>query len=134
MGVTPPLLVNFIDGERDGKVERSEKGFRLCLRKSMNRRRRKLRLQVVRILQVVDHSFAKHLLYQRLFSRSQIKDRHVHSHSAMTPVRAQFVHSRGQNVGIGAERNPLSLSQSKKKLVNVTGIEPVTPCLQSSSG
>ena len=27
--------------------------------------------------------------------------------------------------------NPLSLLQSVKKLVDVTGIEPVTPCLQS---
>ena len=26
--------------------------------------------------------------------------------------------------------NPLSLLQSEKKLVDVTGIEPVTPCLQ----
>ena len=27
--------------------------------------------------------------------------------------------------------NPLSLLQSEKKLVDVTGIEPATPCLQS---
>src|SRR6266581_8704749 len=47
------------------------------------------------------------------------------------PIRAQFVHSRGQNVGIRAEMNPLSSLQSAKKLVDVTGIEPVTPCLQS---
>ena len=28
--------------------------------------------------------------------------------------------------------NPVSVLQSEKKLVDVTGIEPVTPCLQSS--
>ena len=30
--------------------------------------------------------------------------------------------------------NPLSLLQSEKKLVDVTGIEPVTPCLQTRRG
>jgi hypothetical protein len=28
--------------------------------------------------------------------------------------------------------NPVSVLQSEKKLVDVTGIEPVTPCLQST--
>jgi hypothetical protein len=46
------------------------------------------------------------------------------------PIRAQFVHSGGPNVGIGAEMNTLSLLLSAKKLVDVTGIEPVPPCLQ----
>jgi len=30
--------------------------------------------------------------------------------------------------------NPLSLLQSEKKLVDVTGIEPATPCLQTRQG
>ena len=42
-----------------------------------------------------------------------------------------FVHSRGQNQRIGVEMNPVSVLQSENKLVDVTGIEPVTPCLQS---
>src|SRR5437667_2379500 len=36
------------------------------------------------------------------------------------PIRAQFVHSRGQNVGIRAEMNSLSSLQSAKNLVDVT--------------
>jgi hypothetical protein len=47
------------------------------------------------------------------------------------PIRAQFVHSRGRKQEIGAEMNLLSALRSEKKLVDVTGIEPVTPCLQS---
>jgi hypothetical protein len=33
--------------------------------------------------------------------------------------------------GVGKEMNSVNASQSEKKLVDVTGIEPVTPCLQS---
>ena len=33
--------------------------------------------------------------------------------------------------GVGEEMNSVSVLQSEKKLVDVTGIEPVTPCLQS---
>ena len=32
---------------------------------------------------------------------------------------------------VGEEMNSVSVLQSEKKLVDVTGIEPVTPCLQS---
>ena len=32
--------------------------------------------------------------------------------------------------GVGEEMNSVSVLQSEKKLVDVTGIEPVTPCLQ----
>jgi hypothetical protein len=31
---------------------------------------------------------------------------------------------------VGEEMNSVSVLQSEKKLVDVTGIEPVTPCLQ----
>jgi hypothetical protein len=39
----------------------------------------------------------------------------------------------GQNVGIGAEMNPLNLLQSEKKLVDVTRIEPVTLLAKNQS-
>ena len=46
-------------------------------------------------------------------------------------VCAQFIHSAHEKRGIEAEVDFLSALQSEKKLVDVTGIEPVTPCLQS---
>jgi hypothetical protein len=52
-------------------------------------------------------------------------------------VRAHFVDrtdfDANQKQQIGVEMNPLSALRSEKKLVDVTGIEPVTPCLQSRS-
>jgi hypothetical protein len=51
--------------------------------------------------------------------------------SASPDIRAQFVHSRGQNVGMRVEMKLLSTLQSEEKLVDVTGFEPATPCLQS---
>jgi hypothetical protein len=36
--------------------------------------------------------------------------------------------------GVGEEMNSVSFLQSEKKLVDVTGIEPVTPCLQNKPG
>src|SRR5258708_28364866 len=38
---------------------------------------------------------------------------------------------RNETRGIGAEMNLTSALQSEKKLVDVTGFEPATPCLQS---
>ena len=50
----------------------------------------------------------------------------MHSHGAITP----FVHSVHEKRGVGEEMNSVSVLQSEKKLVDVIGIEPVTPYLQ----
>ena len=42
-----------------------------------------------------------------------------------------FVHSWDQDRGIGVQMNFGKSLQSEKKLVDVTGFEPATPCLQS---
>jgi len=46
-------------------------------------------------------------------------------------VCAQFIHSAHEKRGIKAEVDFLSALHSAKELVDVTGIEPVTPCLQN---
>jgi hypothetical protein len=43
------------------------------------------------------------------------------------PIGAQFVHSVHEKRAVGEEMNSASVLQSEKKLVDVTGIEPVTP-------
>jgi hypothetical protein len=48
-----------------------------------------------------------------------------------TPIGAQFVQRMHEKRAVGERMNSVSDLQSKKKLVDVTGIEPVTPCLQS---
>jgi len=53
----------------------------------------------------------------------------VHSRTAITPL--EFVHSWDQSREFGARMNFVSELQSEKKLVDVRGFEPATPCLQS---
>ena len=78
--------------------------------------------------------FKKYSQMKLQMKREALEKLNRRANEMVPPTAADELLAAPMCTGTGAEMNPLSLLQSVRKLVDVTGIEPATPCLQSKQG